>query len=307
MTTGLAVGAALGSALCFAVSSVLQQRGASRAPKGSGLHLSLLANLLARPMWLGGVLAAVGTVTLQALALAAGPLALVQPLLVCALLFALPASVLLEKRRPSVVEWAWALLLIFGLAVFLRAAQPGTGPALPDDGPLLLMGAVAAAVAVSAAAVGRGPGRRHRAVLLGLATGIMYGLTASLIKYTVALARAEGWHLFLEWPVYALVVVGAVGIVLSQAAYQSSSRCGRSVRSWPPTRSRSRLKSSVSAPWLWRSFDLPIWRQGEAHGQVDDPDHRGWVPITSRRVNVSSCFVERFLSSAMRVRCGHAR
>jgi drug/metabolite transporter (DMT)-like permease len=191
VNTGLAVGAALGSALCFAVSSVLQQRGASRAPKGSGLHLSLLANLLARPMWLGGVLAAVGTVTLQALALAAGPLALVQPLLVSALLFALPASVLLEKRRPSVVEWAWALLLVFGLAVFLRAAQPGTGPALPDDGPLLLMGAVAAAVAVSAAAVGRGPGRRHRAVLLGLATGIMYGLTASLIKYTVALAAIE--------------------------------------------------------------------------------------------------------------------
>jgi drug/metabolite transporter (DMT)-like permease len=247
VNTGLAVGAALGSALCFAVSSVLQQRGASRAPKGSGLHLSLLANLLARPMWLGGVLAAVGTVTLQALALAAGPLALVQPLLVSAVLFALPASVLLEKRRPSVVEWAWALLLVFGLAVFLRAAQPGTGPALPDDGPLLLMGAVAAAVAVSAAAVGRGPGRRHRAVLLGLATGIMYGLTASLIKYTVALARAEGWHLFLDWPVYALLVVGAVGIVLSQAAYQAGPLAG----ALPPLIIADPIVAIIVAVWAF--------------------------------------------------------
>ena len=247
MTTGLAVGAALGSALCFAVSSVLQQRGASRAPKGSGLHLSLLANLMARPMWLGGLLAAVGTVTLQALALAAGPLALVQPLLVCALLFALPASVLLEKRRPSVVEWAWALLLVVGLAVFLRAAQPGTGPALPDDGPLLLMGAVAAAVAVSAAAVGRGPGRRHRAVLLGLATGIMYGLTASLIKYTVALARAEGWHLFLEWPVYALLVIGAGGIVLSQAAYQAGPLAG----ALPPLIIADPIVAIIIAVWAF--------------------------------------------------------
>jgi drug/metabolite transporter (DMT)-like permease len=247
VTTGLAVGAALGSALCFAVSSVLQQRGASRAPKGSGLHLSLLANLLARPMWLGGLLAAVGTVTLQALALAAGPLALVQPLLVCALLFALPASVLLEKRRPSVVEWAWALLLVVGLAVFLRAAQPGTGPALPDDGPLLLMGAVAAAVAVSAAAVGRGPGRRHRAVLLGLATGIMYGLVASLIKYTVALARAEGWHLFLEWPVYALLVVGAGGIVLSQAAYQAGPLAG----ALPPLIIADPIVAVIVAVWAF--------------------------------------------------------
>jgi drug/metabolite transporter (DMT)-like permease len=211
------------------------------------LHLSLLANLLARPMWLGGVLAAVGTVTLQALALAAGPLALVQPLLVCALLFALPASVFLEKRRPSVVEWAWALLLVFGLAVFLRAAQPGTGPALPDDGPLLLMGAVAAAVAVSLAAVGRGPGRRHRAVLLGLATGIMYGLTASLIKYTVALARAEGWHLFLEWPVYALLVVGAVGIVLSQAAYQAGPLAG----ALPPLIIADPIVAIIVAVWAF--------------------------------------------------------
>ena len=110
MSTGLAVGGALGSALCFAVSSVLQQRGASRAPKGSGLHLGLLVTLMGRPMWLAGLLAAVGTVALQALALASGPLALVQPLLVSAVLFALPASVLLEKRRPSLVEWAWALL-----------------------------------------------------------------------------------------------------------------------------------------------------------------------------------------------------
>ena len=119
MRPGLAVGCALGSALCVAVSSVLQQRGASRAPRGSGLHLGLIAHLVGRPMWLGGLLAGVGTVALQALALASGPLVLVQPLLVCALRFALPASVLLEKRRPSLVEWAWALLLVAGLALSL--------------------------------------------------------------------------------------------------------------------------------------------------------------------------------------------
>ena len=61
-------GAALGSALCVAVSTVLQQRGASRAPHGSGLHLGLLADLMGRPLWLGGLLAGVGTVALQAVA-----------------------------------------------------------------------------------------------------------------------------------------------------------------------------------------------------------------------------------------------
>jgi drug/metabolite transporter (DMT)-like permease len=193
---------------------------------GSGLHLGLLAHLVIRPMWIGGLLAATGSVALQAIALASGPLALVQPLLVCALLFALPASVLLEKRRPSLVEWAWALLLVAGLAVFLRAAHPGVGPPLPDDGRLLQLGAAGAGLAAGAATIGHGPGRRHRAVLLGLAAGIVYGLTASLIKYSVALADVDATRLFTGWPVYALLVVSGGGIVLSQAAYQAGPLAG---------------------------------------------------------------------------------
>jgi drug/metabolite transporter (DMT)-like permease len=192
---------------------------------GSGLHLGLLVHLAIRPMWVGGLLAAGGSVALQAIALASGPLTLVQPLLVCALLFALPASVLLEKRRPSLVEWAWAVLLVAGLAVFLRAAHPGTGPPLPDDGRLLQVGGTGAALAAGAAAIGR-PARRHRAVLLGLATGIVYGLTASLIKYSVALADVDAAHLLNRWPVYALLVVSGGGLVLSQAAYQAGPLAG---------------------------------------------------------------------------------
>jgi drug/metabolite transporter (DMT)-like permease len=107
-------------------------------------------------VWLAGLLAAVGTVALQVLALASGPLSLVQPLLVSAVLFALPASVLLERRRPSLVEWGWALLLVGGLGVFLRAANPRTGPALPDDGRLLLLCGAGSALAVAAAGLGYG-------------------------------------------------------------------------------------------------------------------------------------------------------
>lgn len=226
MGMGLAVAGAVGSAVCIATSSVLQQRGASRAPLGSGLHLGLLAHLVSRPMWLGGLLAGAGTVALQAVALASGPLVLVQPLLVCALLFALPASVLLEKRRPSLGEWAWALLLVGGLALFLWAARPVTGPPLPDDGRLLQLGAACAAIAAAAAGFGLGPGRRHRAALLGFATGIVYGLAASLMKYTIALARIDTAHLLEAWPAYALLLVSAAAVVLSQAAYQAGPLAG---------------------------------------------------------------------------------
>lgn len=90
-------------------------------------------------------------------------------------------------------------------------------------------------------------GGRHRAVLLGLATGIIYGLTASLIKYTVALARAEGWHLFLEWPVYALLAVGAGAIVLSQAAYQAGPLAG----ALPPLIIADPIVAIIVAVWAF--------------------------------------------------------
>ncbi len=56
MNGGLAVLGALGSALCFATSSVLQQRGASRAPDDCGRWLVL--HLLRRPVWVAGLAAA---------------------------------------------------------------------------------------------------------------------------------------------------------------------------------------------------------------------------------------------------------
>jgi drug/metabolite transporter (DMT)-like permease len=226
VNTALAIGGALASACCFATSSVLQHRGAAAAPDGSGLHLGLVAHLVARPMWLFGMLAAIGTLALQILALASGPLVLVQPLLATGLLFALPISVVLERRRPSLVEWSWAALLVSGLAIFLVAASPGAGPPLPDSARLVLIVAGAGTLGAVAAGIGYGPGRRHRAALLGFTTGIAYGLAAALIKYTVALVRHDMTAALTSWPLYAAVVVGASAIVLNQAAYQAGPLAG---------------------------------------------------------------------------------
>lgn len=227
MNTGVAVAGALGSAMCFATSSVLQQHGAARAPRGSGLHLDLLLHLLRRPVWIAGIVAALGTLALQALALSAGQLVVVQPLLVAGLLFALPLSVLLDGRRPSLHEWGWALALVVGLVTFLASARPQPGPQLPDDDRLWQYGVVVFAVAVVIAFLGSTLGGGHRALLLGTASGLIFGIAAALTKYCCALAGREGvgW-LVSSWPAYALVVVGAVGILLNQAAYQAGPLCG---------------------------------------------------------------------------------
>lgn len=231
MTQVWAVAAALASALGYAVASVLQHRSARREPAGTGLRLGLLARLASRPVWLAGLLTSAASLALHVLALSLGQLAVVQPLLVSGLLFALPASVALERRRPSAVEWCWALVLVTGLSLFLVFAHPHGGRALPDRGSLVATVAIGAGVAGAAVLAGHRPAHRHRAALLGLACGISYGLTAALIKDVTTTATLDPIRVLISWPLYVLLIIGVAGITLNQAAYQA----GPLAASLPPT------------------------------------------------------------------------
>lgn len=221
---GLAIGAALGSALCFALASVLQQRAAARVATDRSLRM--LHDLIKRPIWIAGLVTAAATLVLQFVALANGELALIQPLMLLGLLFALPVSVLLEKCKPSPREWSWAAALILGLTLFLVAAHPTAGPLLPDDTWMFRLGGGALVLICVLVLLGRGPAKRHRAALLGLGTGVSYGVSAALIKYCYGLASDSPSRLLTSWPLYALVVIGGGGIVLNQVAYRSGPLAG---------------------------------------------------------------------------------
>src|SRR5262249_3331647 len=70
---------ALGSALAAAASSVLQYRSCRRCPHEETHRL--LGHVVTQPMWIAGLIAAGVGLVLNAVALANGPLAVVQPLL----------------------------------------------------------------------------------------------------------------------------------------------------------------------------------------------------------------------------------
>ncbi|MCW2509594.1 MAG: hypothetical protein JWP68_2742, partial [Modestobacter sp.] len=74
---------ALASALAFATATVVQHRSAAEAPMSGGRFVAvrLMSRLLRHPAWLAGQAAAVVGLTLHALALHAGRVVLVQPLL----------------------------------------------------------------------------------------------------------------------------------------------------------------------------------------------------------------------------------
>jgi drug/metabolite transporter (DMT)-like permease len=210
---------ALASAGAAATSSVLQHRSARSAPDVATHRF--LGHLLTRPAWLAGLAAGAAGLVLHALALAGGGLAVVQPLLISGILFALPISVVLEGRRPSLTEWLWAALLVGGLATFLVAAHPSAGWVTMDADTLAWMTAVSALCVLAVVGIGiRWPGR-GKALLYGIGAGLGYGLAAALLKQTLVVAGQGAMPVLTDWPLYAFIGVGAASTALTQLAYRS--------------------------------------------------------------------------------------
>lgn len=213
-----AVVCALLAALLFAVAAVAQQRAAAAVPEGESLVRALLRN----PRWWAGVGGDTGGYAMQVAALALGAVLLVQPILVSALVFALPLSARLNRRRVTPGTWATALALTAALACFLLVGNPTAGNA---DAPLrdwllplgILLGLIAAATATGVTAHDAG----WRALLLGAAAGALYGLAAALTSYVTDLFEHGLGHVLGGWQTWALIAAGGTGVYLQQRAYQA--------------------------------------------------------------------------------------
>ena len=226
MTEAVVVASALGSAMAAASSSVLQHRSARKAPAVHARAGRLLGHLATRPDWLLGLVFAAVGLGLHTYALAGGRLAIVQPLLVCGVLFALPASVALEGRRPSATQWLWGVALLAGLLVFLLTARPSPGRVSIDADVLAVTTAVGVVVAGAVALIGLRWPHGHQAALLATAAGIGYGLVAALLKQNAALAANGPAAVLGDWPLYVLLAVGAVTLSLTQHAYRAGPLSG---------------------------------------------------------------------------------
>jgi drug/metabolite transporter (DMT)-like permease len=208
---------ALVSALLFALGSVLQQRAGAEAP-APGASSGLLLRLARRPVWLAGIGAdALGFVA-QAAALGVGRLAVVQPLLVTSVVFALPLGARLSRQSVRPRDGAAALAVVAGLAVFLTLTRPSGGRSEAPLSGWVIAGAACLIACAPLAVLGRRGSPPRRAALLAAGAGILFALCAALTKATVdELHRGIG-HVLLSWPPYALAAVGYVSMTLNQMA-----------------------------------------------------------------------------------------
>ncbi|MFI8100752.1 DMT family transporter [Streptomyces sp. NPDC086023] len=224
MHTAVAVVAALLSALSFGVASVVQQQAARQAPAQESLRLRLVLDLARQPVWLVGMVLVVFSYALQGLALTFGPLVLVQPLAATDLVFALPLLAWRHGLPLSRQDLAGIVCTAGGVAMFLAVLPPSPeGTAIPAARqwlPVLL--AVGSAV-VLLAEIGRRSRATTRTALFAIAAALTFALLDSVTKSAAGRFRTEGFEAVGHWEPYTVVLVGVIGLILSQSAYQAGS------------------------------------------------------------------------------------
>nr|WP_280182578.1 DMT family transporter [Nocardia cyriacigeorgica] len=212
-----AVVCAFVAALGFAVAAVAQQRAAAEVPEGE----AFLAGLAHSPRWWAGIVGDSGAFVFQIVALALGSVLVVQPILVTSLIFALPLAARYNHVPVTRAAWAQAIALSVALAYFLVVGDPSPGvrdvPWSHWFGPLtLVFGLVAAAVV--AAAVVRATG--IRAMVLGAAAGLLFGVSAAVTQHVVELFGDGVGAALSSWEPYTMVATGLLGLYVQQRAYQ---------------------------------------------------------------------------------------
>jgi len=213
--------AALGAALGFAISSPLQHHAAGSAPGGTGAF-RLLGHLVHQPRWVVGQVLALMSFGLHAYALHVGVLALVQPIVVSGIVFAVPIRAALSRHLPPRGEVIAVVITAVGLATLLVAAGNVSNNGMPPDhGRALVMTIVLVGLAATAyLLVGQAQTAAGRAGLCGITAGLLFGLVSCMVKLTLDLGdRGVPGPLSL-WPIPTLVLLGLSGVAVNQRAYR---------------------------------------------------------------------------------------
>ncbi|WP_440555472.1 DMT family transporter [Streptomyces sp. SCPE 10] len=208
----LSVLLSLVSALGYAGGAIVQERVAVASSGSTYLPLR-------RPGWWGALALNCLGGLLHVVALAFGPLSIVQPLGALTIVFALPLATLWVGRRAGATAWRGAVMTTVGLAGLLSLVGSSGDHAL-DAAQRMAAGAVTGGAVVALMCAGRATHRHPavRSVLLATASGTAFGMSSVFTK-----SVAVGWDGgFGPGAVFLLVLIGVfsvAGVLLSQASY----------------------------------------------------------------------------------------
>ncbi len=204
------------SAVAYAGGAIVQEQVAVSSP-GAQQYAPLR-----RPAWWAAVgLNGLGGL-LHVVALAYGPLSLVQPLGALTIVFALPMAALFVGRRAGATAWRGAVMATVGLAGLLSLV--GASDVQSLDTPQRVAAALGTAAAVVALMVAARAVHRHpavRSILLAVASGVAFGMSSVFTK-TVAVDWTGGVSAADLPSLTVIGVLATAGMLLSQASYRGA-------------------------------------------------------------------------------------
>jgi hypothetical protein len=183
-----------------------------------------LVRLLRDPRWLlsmGGDTVGLG---LHAFALVAGPVVLIQPLLVLALPVSLPIAWAMGGRKPQRGDYFGCVAILGGLvAFFVFIGDPGPAD-IPTVSSVLIASVVSLLVGGTACFSVRHGRPVVRAIVYGTVAGAWFGLVGVLMDGVAQVLKADGLggltHADGLTPLLCLVIIGTLSMTLTQIAFQ---------------------------------------------------------------------------------------
>ncbi|MFC8343232.1 DMT family transporter [Streptomyces sp. NPDC057280] len=211
----LSVVLSLVSAVAYAGGAIVQEQVAVSSPEQQFAPLR-------RPSWWAAVaLNGLGGL-LHVVALAFGPLSLVQPLGALTIVFALPMAALFVGRRAGATAWRGAIMATVGLAGLLSLVGASDAQSL-DTAQRVAVATVTGITVVALMIAGRAAHRHPavRSILLATASGIAFGMSSVFTK-TVAVDWTGGVSVADVPSLAVIAVLATAGMLLSQASYRGA-------------------------------------------------------------------------------------
>jgi hypothetical protein len=213
------------AAVLLGAGFVLQQDAAQRMPQSDFLRLRLIADLLRQPRWLAGLGIMIAGQLLGALVIGHLVLALSEPLLATNLLFALIIAGRVSGQQARLRELIGAVILLAGVsALSVARAVTSVQDSVGSPAYWPYVGAAIGGIAACLAIAGRRRQGEIRALLTGIAAGLVLGIQDALTRITVRSLGSvhQVTVLLTSWPAYSLVAVGIVALWLMQSAFSSA-------------------------------------------------------------------------------------
>lgn len=222
MSLVIAVPCAVLSAVCYGAATAMQHRAAhtgSRKADARGL-----LRLLSDPRWLVSVFGDGVGLALQAVALATGPVVLVQPLLVLAVPVSLPMGWALGGRRPSRGDYLACVGILLALGAFFAIVGDPGGAVPLTPGSVALVTVIGTSAGALACAFVRHASPTVRAAVYGAVAGAAFGIVGVLLDATSRTVQQLGWQSLQRpagWaPLLGVALVGTVAVIVTQVSFQ---------------------------------------------------------------------------------------